>query len=36
MSGLAALGNLWNTIQTWLFPVLEDELGELVSGGENV
>jgi len=29
MSGLAALGGLWNTIQAWLFPVLEDELGEL-------
>jgi hypothetical protein len=29
MSGLAELGNLWHTIQTWLFPVLEDELGEL-------
>jgi len=29
MSGLAELGNLWHTIQAWLFPVLEDELGEL-------
>ncbi len=29
MSGLAELGNLWNSIQTRLFPVLEDELGEL-------
>jgi len=29
MSGLAELGNLWHTIQGWLFPVLEDELGEL-------
>jgi hypothetical protein len=29
MSGLADLGNLWHTIQAWLFPVLEDELGEL-------
>jgi len=29
MSQLAELGNLWHTIQTWLFPVLEDELGEL-------
>jgi len=29
MSGLTELGNLWNSIQTWLFPVLEDELGEL-------
>jgi hypothetical protein len=29
MSGLAELGNLWHSIQTWLFPVLEDELGEL-------
>jgi hypothetical protein len=23
------LGNLWHSIQTWLFPMLEDELGEL-------
>jgi len=29
MSGLAELGNLWHSIQTWLFPMLEDELGEL-------
>jgi len=29
MSGLSGLRNLWNTIQTWLFPLLEDELGEL-------
>jgi hypothetical protein len=29
MSGLAELGNLWHSIQAWLFPVLEDELGEL-------
>jgi len=28
MSGLAELGNLWHTIQAWLFPMLEDELGE--------
>ena len=29
MKGLARLGALWNTIQSWLFPALEDELGEL-------
>lgn len=29
MSALAELGNLWHTIEAWLFPVLEDELGEL-------
>ena len=29
MSGLAELGNLWHTIQAWLFPMWEDELGEL-------
>ena len=29
MSGLAELGNLWHTIQAWLFPMLEDEMGEL-------
>ena len=29
MSGLARLGELWNTIQAWLFPMLEDELGKL-------
>jgi hypothetical protein len=23
------IGELWNSIQTWLLPVLEDELGEL-------
>ncbi len=23
------LGSLWNIIQAWLFPMLEDELGEL-------
>jgi len=25
----APIGELWNSIQTWLFPVLEDELGKL-------
>ena len=29
MDGLAKLGGLWQSIQAWLFPVLEDELGEL-------
>jgi len=29
MNGLARLSELWNTIQRWLFPILEDELGEL-------
>ena len=29
MSGLSELGNLWHTIQAWLLPALEDELGEL-------
>lgn len=29
MSGLAEWGNLWHSIQAWLFPMLEDELGEL-------
>ena len=29
MKGLAGLGALWNSIQKWLFPMLEDELGEL-------
>jgi hypothetical protein len=29
MSGRAELGNLWHTIQAWLFPMLEDGLGEL-------
>jgi len=28
MSGLAELGNLWHSIGAWLFPMLEDELGE--------
>ena len=28
MKGLARLGALWNSIQKWLFPLLEDELGE--------
>jgi hypothetical protein len=23
------LGQLWNSIQSWLFPMLEDEIGEL-------
>ncbi len=23
------MGQLWNSIQSWLFPVLEDELGVL-------
>jgi hypothetical protein len=27
--GRSALGGLWNSIQTWLFPMLEDEIGEL-------
>ena len=26
---MIALSGLWNTIQTWLFPALEEELGEL-------
>ena len=26
---MARLGALWNSIQQWLFPALEDELGEL-------
>ena len=25
----APIGKLWNTIQSWLFPMLEDEIGEL-------
>ena len=25
MSGMAGLGRLWNSIQTWLFPMLELE-----------
>jgi len=29
MSQLADWGNLWHSIQAWLFPMLEDELGEL-------
>ena len=29
MSGLARLGELWNSIQAWLIPSLEDELGAL-------
>ena len=29
MSGLAELGGFWSTIQIWLFPMLEDELGAL-------
>ena len=29
MNAMAGLGILWNSIQTWLFPMLEDELGEL-------
>ena len=26
---MIALSNLWNSIQSWLFPALEEELGEL-------
>jgi hypothetical protein len=29
MDGLLGLGQIWQSIQAWLFPVLEDELGEL-------
>ena len=29
MIAMAGLGTLWNSIQSWLFPMLEDELGEL-------
>jgi len=29
MSEIAGLGRLWNSIQAWLFPMLEDELGAL-------
>jgi len=29
MQAAGRLGQLWNSIQTWLFPSLEDELGEL-------
>jgi len=29
MTAMARLGTLWTGIQTWLFPRLEDELGEL-------
>ncbi len=25
----STLGGLWNSIQSWLFPMLEDEIGEL-------
>lgn len=25
----SAAGELWDSIQSWLFPVLEDEIGEL-------
>lgn len=27
--GQSALGGLWSSIQSWLFPMLEDEIGEL-------
>lgn len=26
---MTRLGQLWSSIQTWLFPAIEDELGEL-------
>jgi hypothetical protein len=29
MTAMENLGSLWNSIQTWLFPMLEDELGAL-------
>ena len=29
MIATAGLGVLWSSIQTWFFPMLEDELGEL-------
>ncbi len=29
MTAMENLGSLWNSIQAWLFPTLEDELGEL-------
>ena len=29
LSQSAPIGKLWNSIHTWLFPMLEDELGEL-------
>lgn len=29
MQAVNRLGRLWNSVQEWLFPVLEDELGEL-------
>ena len=29
MSECSTLGSLWNSIQYWLFPILEDEIGEL-------
>jgi len=28
-SGRTPIGELWNSIQSWLFPVLEDEIGAL-------
>ena len=29
LEGRSALGGLWNSIQSWLLPMLEDEIGEL-------
>jgi hypothetical protein len=29
LDGRSALGGLWNSIQSWLLPMLEDEIGEL-------
>ena len=29
ITAMAGLSRLWNSIQTWLLPMLEDELGEL-------
>jgi hypothetical protein len=29
MTAMENPGSLWNSIQAWLFPMLEDELGEL-------
>jgi len=29
MNGLTGLGELWYSIRGWLFPMLEDEIGEL-------
>jgi hypothetical protein len=29
MTAVAGLGRLWHSVQTWLFPMLEDELGKL-------